>query len=104
MQASPHRRNAGSDPQPDAKTFGDLVTCDHVVTQSTADTSVDGDRTALVIQDRATRWLECHPRASKTAEDAKAALQHFVGPTDKVSLLYCDNASELLGAAHSLGW
>ena len=54
---------------------------------------------AVVFRDKYTGWLDCYATGSKTAEDAMQALQHFVGPTEKVGLFYTDDAPELKLAA-----
>ena len=59
---------------------------------------------ALVLRDRYTGWLDCYDTGTKSAEDTTEALQHFVGPTEKVNLFYTDDAPELKAAAKGLGW
>ena len=49
-------------------------------------------------------WLDCYATGSKSAEDATEALQHFVGPAEKVNLFYTDDAPELNAAAKHLKW
>ena len=60
MQRTPHRRKAKDDAPEDAieaKTFGELITADHIVLGSESDYSRHGDTAALVIQDFGTKWL-----------------------------------------------
>ena len=62
-----------------------------------------GAKTAVVLYDRGTKWLDCCPKATKSAEDTKAAMQFFAG-TDEIKSFYSDNAHELEKAAKELGW
>ena len=54
------------------------------------------DKAAVVMLDRATQWIDVYPKASKTTEHTKEALQHHAGPKDTISSFYCDNAPELV--------
>ena len=87
--------------------FGQQVTADHFICK---DGAGDGDEffpnatCALVILDRATDWVSCYPKATKTYEDTVEALLHFAGPSVRVKSLYADNAPELRQAAKKLGW
>ena len=105
MQKRQCRRKANEDDcNTKAVKFGDVITADHIVTMDPDAASVDGDACAVVIVDRATGWMGCYPTATKSAEEAKKALQDFVGNTDSVGCLYTDNAEELNIAADELGW
>ena len=104
MQRTPHRRKSkddDSDDAIDAKTFGDLVTADHIVLGSESDYSRHGDTAALVIQDFGTKWLGAYPAPAKSAAESKTALQHFVGKA-KVKLLYSDGSGELDAASRTM--
>ena len=54
---------------------------------------------AVVIYDRATKWLAAYPKATKTTYHTIEAFHHFAGPTDKIVSFYSDNAPELVAAA-----
>jgi len=89
------------------KKFGQQVTADHFVCK---DGSGEGDdyfpkaNFAVVVFDRATDWTEVYPKATKSYEDTREALQHFAGTASRVKSLYADNAPELRKAAKKLGW
>ena len=67
-----------------AKKFGDVITADHLSSYAEESISIDGDTFAIVLRDKYTGWLDCYATGSKSAEDATEALQHFVGPTEKL--------------------
>ena len=69
-----------------ARKFGDVVTADHLSSYAEESISIDGDMFALVLRDKYTGWLDCYATGTKSAEDTTEALQHFVGPTEKVNL------------------
>ena len=83
--------------------FGDCVTADHIIVGEKQE-SKRHDTVAVIVQDRATYWLAGYPKASKTTEDTVAALQHFVGPNDKVKFFYTDGSGELESAAKIMKW
>ena len=86
-----------------AVNFGDCVTADHIIIGEKQE-SQHHDTVAVIVQDKATYWLAGYPKASKTTEDTVAALQHFVGPHDKVKFFYSDGSGELKGAAKVMKW
>ena len=86
------------------KDFGDIITADHIIIGDAEDESRHGDMTALIIQDRATRWLDCYPAVTKSAANTVKSLQHFVGPQDQVKLLYSDGAHENGAASDQMAW
>ena len=102
-QHKPARRRDKRD-RPAPEVFGDEVTADHLIAQADDDQGVHGEETAVVVMDRATRYLGVYPLGSKSADDAMEALQHFSGPTVAVKQFYSDNAAELIRAAKDLGW
>ncbi len=77
-----------------------MVTVDHVSAE--AGLSTKGDGYAIVSKDLFTGWLECYPTGAKSEEDAVEALQNFVGPQERVKVLYSDCAPELIKAAKKL--
>jgi hypothetical protein len=62
------------------------------------------ERSALVILDRGTRWLQCFPLPDKSSEAAIKAFTSFLGPRETVQLFYSDNSQELINAAAAMGW
>ena len=83
--------------------FGEYITADHIVLRE-SDQGVDGEQYAVVILDRGTGWIECHPVPDKTSASAQVALARFAGPRVKVETFYSDNSEELRAAASALGW
>ena len=62
--ARPHRAHAPSDGfGPPPEEFGDEVTADYL-SVGPEELSWHGERFALVMYDRATRWLQCFPKLS----------------------------------------
>ena len=97
----------GAPPPP--RKFGDQVTGDHFIKNGSGsveeeDPNFPSDTVAVVLFDRATRWLAVYPKSTKTTYHAIQALQHFAGPQDKIKSFYCDNAPELIAAATALHW
>lgn len=93
-----HRRhNKGRwDPAPEdymaAHRFGDLSAADIFVVADEASASRDGSVFGLVIQDKATVWIDCFPKATTNATDCIASPQQFVGPKEEVRRLCSDGA------------
>ena len=81
--------------------FGDQVTADHVIAHSERSQGVTGDRAAVVVQDRGTRFLAGYPVDSKASKDAQACLMHFFG-TASVKQVYTDNSPELIATVAAM--
>jgi len=104
MQRKPHKsKKIPISERMQAHAFGDLITGDHIVTIDKMDRSIDGKRDAVVIYDVATLYLDCFPTGSRSAEETLQALNHFIGPKEKVTMFYSDAARELNSAAKTLG-
>ena len=104
MQRTQHRRKTKDDTvedKIDARTFGDLITADHIVLGSETDYSRHGDTAALVVQDFGTKWIGGYPAPAKSAAESKTALQHFIGKS-KVKLMYSDGSGEIDAASRSM--
>ena len=85
-----------------AKRFGDVITCDHII-EKRGDSDPGGDRrTAMSVYDVGTRFLACYPLPTKSAEHAERALRHFLGP-QCVSVIHSDGSEELKAAVRALG-
>ena len=61
-----------------------------------------GDKEALVVYDRATTCLDGFPAPTKDAEESTRAFQQFIGPQEKVKLLYSDGSGELDAASRTM--
>jgi len=85
------------------RVFGALVTADHLIAQDIVDESILGDRTAPVVLDRGTQWLDMFPLLSKDFVDTAAALKEFVGIA-VVQDFYSDCSPELKKVAEFNGW
>ena len=89
--------------------FGEQVTGDHFI-KNVGDfideevPNFPADTVAVVLYDRATRWLAVYPKMTNTTFDTIAAMQDFAGSNDKIKSFYSDNAPELIAAANSLNW
>ena len=62
--------------------FGDAITADHAILGDTAhdsEHSRNGDRVALIVQDRATHWVQGYPAPSKSAAEQKACFSEVHG-------------------------
>ena len=66
------------------------MTADHVIIGNDREASAHGDKAALVMMDAGTKWVDCFPSATKSAEDTLQALQNFVGPRDKLARFYTE--------------
>jgi hypothetical protein len=78
-------------------------TADHIIV-SEADKGLAGERSVVVIKDRATKWTSAYPVADKSAEEAVTAFTHFIGSRESVKLFHSDNSPELIKAAKDMGW
>ena len=88
-----------------AKTFGEVITIDHVTSScGELGQSTSGNTTALIVRDVATGWLDAYPAGSKCAEEVVASLQHFVSHTEKVGYVASDGAPEYKEACKELGY
>ena len=95
-QHKPHKRSVGLGPRP--VEFGDEITADHIIAEADISRGMGGHKEALVVLDRATRWIDCYPLRTKTWEDVLKSLIDFRDPRDVVKLVYSDNAGEIIKA------
>ena len=112
MQRRQKRRKSSKlIPDDDARSpptsFGEQVTGDHFIKNSLGDEDEDPNfpisTVAVVLFDRATKWLAAYPKATKTTYHIIEAL-HFAGPGGKNASFYSDNAPELVVAATACHW
>ena len=104
LHAKPARaKGQNHNPDEAPKAFGDQVTADHIIV-SEEDKGRAGERAAIAVIDRATRWFGAYPVADKSADEAFRCLSHFAGPRDVVQSFYSDNSPELKRAALELRW
>jgi hypothetical protein len=100
MQRAPCRRKKWfKGPKPE--TFGDQVTADHVVANSDRSMGVTGEKSALIIGDRATGYIGGFPLVSKDAEDAEHDIREFAG-SHKIKRAWTDCSPELILACRRM--
>ena len=91
------------DDLPQPKDFGDVITADHAII-SEDHASRSGCRTALVIQDRATQWIQAYAAVQHTKEETMCAFQRFLGPGIAPKHVYTDGSGEFNSAMKLLGF
>ena len=103
MQKTSARIVTGTDPEdrPAPKEFGDMLTADHKV-MAQDEISKAGDKYALIIVDRFTKWLQAFPCKTKSTPEAKSMFQRFMGPGNSAKYVYLDGAGEFEKALNEL--
>ncbi len=81
--------------------WGEVITCDHVFSDSPNALGLNGETESFVIKDLWSGLLHSFPVKSKAATYVVQSIQQFVG-TRKVQTLYSDNAREFIGSATEL--
>jgi hypothetical protein len=102
LHAKPARSKGPVLPGDAPPEFGDQVTADHLVVND-FDKGRGGERAAIVVYDRSSRWLSAYPVADKSADEAFTSLSYFAGH-QPIKSFYSDNSPELLRATRDLGW
>ena len=74
--------------------FGQIVTCDHMISRSVENQGLRGETNALTVKDLHTKLLMCYAVFTKSADEVEDALRHFKG-TRRIDVVYSDNADEL---------
>ena len=97
-----YRTQCRSHPPFTGTEFGQEICADTIVANAEKNWGLDGEEYGVVIYDRGSRWIGGYPVGTRSEDDAKQALQHFIGPRQKVDRFYSDQAPELVAAAHSL--
>ena len=82
--------------------FGDQLTADHIIARSERSQGVTGQEDALLVVDRATKWVDCFPLKDKSAENSRVALLSFAGD-GHIGTVYTDGSRELDAAVRQLG-
>ena len=91
------------DDGPGAATFGEIVTADHLIARDDQSRGIDNEGVALVLLDRAMKWVDVFPAARKSAADTEQAFRQFGNGDGSVDNLYWDAAPELVSAALNIG-
>ena len=87
-----------------SETFGEHLTCGHVIVYRDNEASIQGCRLALILKDVGTSVMHAYPCGRKSQDECYHALTHFVSNKDEVGTIYSDNAPEITGAIKDLGW
>ena len=80
----------------DAKKFGDPVTGDHLISNGLQSNGIDGEAAGFLFRDRAIRFKQLYPAATKTAKECEKAFERVQGPmmSNRIIHLYTDGAPE----------
>ena len=68
--------------------FGDLTTADHKVPNEGGE-SRNNHRCAVVVQDLATQWIQCHPCKAKTSLETEKSYESFLSRQQSQNNLFC---------------
>ena len=66
------------------KSFGDIVTADHLIPRDDDGQGIDNDKVALVVKDHFSGWIDIYPAACKSADEVVLALNHFQGTSRSI--------------------
>ena len=89
------------EPAPAPTKFGELVTCDHMVTRALRMEGCLGEANAFFLKEIKTGSLWGYLVSTKSADEVSQSLQHFVGRR-KLVTLYSDNAREIISVAKGI--
>ena len=64
---------------------------------------LNGEKYAVIIGDRYSKWILRYPVGSKSADETYACFTYFFGPCLKIKYLRMDSSEDLRAAAKSLG-
>ena len=78
---APCRRHNGK-AVPRAQSFGVLMT------------ARNNHRSAIVVQDLATQWIQSYPCKIKTSQETERSAQKILEPSEKPKVIYTDNSLE----------
>ena len=88
-----HHEHGPPDALPEPKEFAYALTADHKILNED-DQLRSQDGIALIIQDRATHWLQSYPSKTKSDDDTYRGFQRFLGPGGKAKHVYTDASKE----------
>ena len=83
-----HARRSKSSIAEKLTKFGDLVNADHVLAQSPEACGLFGERDALIVVDRYSKYIDAYPLMTKNTEDAYASLVDFFGTEHPVDIYF----------------
>ena len=82
--------------------FGEIITCDHVVSPAMRMQGLGGEKTGLSFLHLFTGMIAIYPAIRQDKDETLLALRHFAGRR-KIHNIYSDNALALVKAADHLG-
>ena len=89
---APCRRRIGG-VVPRAENCGDLITADHKVLSEGCE-SLNSHRSAVVVLDLVTQWIQSYPCKITTSQETQRSLQKFLEPDRNPTVIYTDNSLE----------
>ena len=80
------------------------VTGDHSISDGVLSNGIEGEAVGFLLRDRATKFKQLYPAATKTAKECEIALKRFQGPmfSNRILHLYTDGAPEIVKAGKNL--
>ena len=82
-----------------------LLTCDSkdIAEKDSSKQSRSGHRTALIITDFMSRWIDAFPSNFRSMDDVRDAISEYLGPEgrSKCKAIFSDNAGEIWGPQFS---
>ena len=96
-------RRRNSEAAPWAEKFGDLITADHNVLNEQGE-SRNNHRYVVVVQDRATQWIQSNPCKTKTSQETEKSSLKFLEPSQKPKVSYTDNSLEFGKSCEEFSW
>ena len=98
-----HAEDAMAKPDLELKNLVNLITADHKVLSDNCEPR-NNHRYAVVVQDRATQWIQAYPCKTKTSQETQRSLQKFLEPERNPKVIYTDNPLEFGKACEDLSW
>ena len=90
----PHHRRKVIPLRTTLRAFGDIVTCDHLVSNNESARSSSGHTHGFMLYDIKTQFVGAYPCLTKSGVDTLACLRQFMG-SDRISRMYSDNSGEI---------
>ena len=80
-----------------------MITADHKVLSDNCE-SRNSHRYAVVVQDKATQWIQAYPCKTKTSQETQRSLHKFLEPERKPKVIYTNNSLGFGKACEDLSW
>ena len=88
---------------PRAENFGDLITADHKVLNEESESRIN-HRYAVVVQEKATQWIQSYPCKANTFQETERSLRKFLQPSEKPKVIDTDNSLQSGKSNEELSW